>query len=115
MPPLLGPNPIESGWSWTFGSSLLSGLQGCTSLQGRMRPEGRLLPTLVADQFLGLVHPAEQLRIQQFILGAGVEQLCKADPGSNLAVPVPLISLQRSSAWAMNTGLLSLRMNAGTV
>ena len=42
-----------------------------------------------------------------------VKQFCHGDPGSIYAVVVPLALLQRLRAWEMNSGPLSMRMNAG--
>ena len=90
-----------------------------------MRPEGVVLPAPSISQGLGLGHGGEQLGIQELIPEPAVvdaverssydsaKPFCHRDPGSMYAVVVLLLSAQPLRAWAMNSGPLSLRMNAG--
>ena len=50
--------PCESGWLWTFCSSLLSCLQGRTPLLGRVWPDGIALPASSICQ--GLLHRSRE-------------------------------------------------------
>ncbi len=47
------------------------------------------------------------------LLNDSTKPFCHGEPGSMYAVVVPLLALQRLRAWAMNSGTLSLQMNAG--
>ena len=46
-------------------------------------------------------------------LNDSAKPFCHGDPGSMYAVLMPLLTVQRLRAWAMNSGPLSLRINAG--
>lgn len=76
-----------------------------------------VLPAPAISQGLFLSHRGEQFGIEEFISEPAVEEFGKSvlhgEPGSIYVVVVVLLSAQRLRAWAMNSGPLSLRMNAG--
>jgi hypothetical protein len=60
----------ESGW---LCGSCLSCLQGRTPLEGRMGPEGVVLPAPAIGQAVSLSHRGEQLGVQELIPEPAVE------------------------------------------
>ncbi len=82
-----------------------------------MGPEGVVLPAPTISQGLSFSHRGEQFGIEELVPASAVERFakpfCHGDPGLMYAVVVVLLSAQRLRAWAMNSGPLSLRMNAG--
>ena len=68
----------------------LSLFQGRTPLEGRMRPEGVVLPAPPISQALCLCHRGAQLGVDELDPEPAVEQLCKA------VLPLlPLLDMRR--------------------
>ncbi len=82
-----------------------------------MGPEGFVIPAPAISQCLGLGHSCEQLGIQELIYEPAVERLgktvlprCSWHLVRRFGAGVCAQSLR---AWAINSGPLLLRMNAG--
>ena len=82
-----------------------------------MRPDGVVLPVPAVGRALGLSHRGEQLGVRNSslnrLLNDSAKPFCHGEPGSIYAIVTLLFWHQLLRAWAMNSGPLSLRMNAG--
>ncbi len=83
-----------------------------------MRPECVVLPAPTIGQDLRLRSGGEQLSVEELIPEPAIERFRESVlPGGSrpmyAVLVVVLASHQSRRAWAMNSGPLSLRMNAG--